>query len=269
MPTAQLRPRPSRVAGVREVLHAWFPPGAHAYPPHTHDTWTVLVVDRGTVGYHLHRDEHRTASRAVTLLPPGIPHDGRDATDHGFRKRVLYLEPDALAVEVTRRAATLPTVPVPGVRRRVDRLHGLLAGPAGDDLAAECELALLLDELTTLASDHHRAPDTPRGDRGPAVALRAILDESLTDRPTLTEVAQRLGTSPSTLVRAFTRHVGMPPHQYLLGRRVDAARRLLLDGVPAARVAVEVGFHDQSHLSRHFRRVLGVSPGVFARASRG
>nr|WP_310206490.1 helix-turn-helix domain-containing protein [Paenarthrobacter nitroguajacolicus] len=45
---------------------------------------------------------------------------------------------------------------------------------------------------------------------------------------------------------------------------MDRARRLLLDGRPAAEAAVEAGFHDQSHLTRHFRRVLGTTPGAFA-----
>nr|WP_278259815.1 helix-turn-helix domain-containing protein [Nocardioides convexus] len=53
----------------------------------------------------------------------------------------------------------------------------------------------------------------------------------------------------------------MPPHRYLVGRRIDAARRALLRGERPADVAAAVGFHDQAHLHRHFRRMLGVTPG--------
>ena len=74
----------------------------------------------------------------------------------------------------------------------------------------------------------------------------------------------RLGHSPAYLVRAFTREYGLPPHRYLAGRRVDLARRLLLDGQPPASVATEAGFHDQSHLTRHFTRMLGTTPRRFA-----
>jgi len=56
----------------------------------------------------------------------------------------------------------------------------------------------------------------------------------------------------------------MPPHRYLTGRRVDLARRYLLDGRPAAEVATLAGFYDQSHLNRHFKKVLGVTPTSFA-----
>ena len=57
----------------------------------------------------------------------------------------------------------------------------------------------------------------------------------------------------------------MSPHQYLISRRVDLARRLILQGRPLWTVATDSGFYDQPHLVRHFKRILGVSPGVFAR----
>ena len=66
----------------------------------------------------------------------------------------------------------------------------------------------------------------------------------------------------------FTNAYGMPPHRYVTGRRIDLARRLLLDGVRPAEVSAAVGFHDQAHLTRHFRRTLGVTPAAFARSAR-
>ena len=100
---------------------------------------------------------------------------------------------------------------------------------------------------------------------GPGVAgrLRELLDESFVEGITLREASVRLQCHPAHLVRAFTRRFGMPPHAYLTGRRVDAARRLLLRGLPAAEVAVAVGFYDQSHLTRHFKRHLATTPGRF------
>lgn len=67
---------------------------------------------------------------------------------------------------------------------------------------------------------------------------------------------------PSHLVRVFSRTYGMAPHQYLIGRRVDLARRLLADRHTAADAANLSGFHDQSHMTRHFRRILGITPGA-------
>ena len=58
----------------------------------------------------------------------------------------------------------------------------------------------------------------------------------------------------------------MSPHQYVISRRVDLARRLILRGQPLWSAATGSGFYDQPHLIRHFKRILGVSPAAFARA---
>ena len=67
------------------------------------------------------------------------------------------------------------------------------------------------------------------------------------------------------LARAFTTAFGIAPHAYLIGRRLDAARDRILGGQPLADVAAEVGFFDQAHLTRRFKRFLGITPGRFAR----
>ena len=95
--------------------------------------------------------------------------------------------------------------------------------------------------------------------------LRELPDEHLSEQLTIADAARSLGVHPSHLVRAFSNAYGIAPYRYVTGRRVDRARRLLLDGVPLSDAAVAAGFHDQSHLSRHFERVLGATPGAFAR----
>jgi len=66
------------VPGVAEVLHARMT--SHVYPMHTHESWTLLIVDNGVVRYDLHRREQYALSQVVTLLPPHVPHNGRAAT---------------------------------------------------------------------------------------------------------------------------------------------------------------------------------------------
>ena len=111
-----------------------------------------------------------------------------------------------------------------------------------------------------------QAPGAARvRDAGLASRLRDLLDARVSSGVTLDEAARTLGAHPAHLVRAFTRELGLPPHRYLTGRRVDLARRLLLDGRPPAEVATAAGFYDQAHLTRHFRRVLGTSPARYAR----
>jgi AraC-like DNA-binding protein len=109
-----------------------------------------------------------------------------------------------------------------------------------------------------------RRPGLPERRGELAEALRALLEARLFATVTLAAAGARLGASPAHLVRAFSRTFGIPPHAYVLGRRIDASRRLLLDGMPPAQVALSVGFYDQAHFTRHFRAHLGTTPGRYA-----
>lgn len=97
---------------------------------------------------------------------------------------------------------------------------------------------------------------------------RALLDERLTETVTLDELATHARLDKFRLCRAFRDEVGLPPHAYVTHRRVARAQSLLARGVPQAEVAATVGLYDQSLLHRHFKRILGVTPGAFVRAVR-
>lgn len=94
------------------------------------------------------------------------------------------------------------------------------------------------------------------------------LREKLGDNVTLDDLALHAGLDKFHLCRAFRAQIGMPPHQYLTHLRVARARRLLERGMRASDVAFQVGFYDQSQLNRHFRRIVGTSPGRHASAAR-
>ena len=132
------------VPGVSEVLHAHFP--RHAYPLHTHDTWTLLVVDTGAVRFDLEHHEHAALRSRVTLLPPYVPHDGRSVTADGFRKRVVYLDADTLDVRRIGRAVDHPGWDDPALRGEVHLLHEAMRHP-GDEFEAESRLALVTARL--------------------------------------------------------------------------------------------------------------------------
>jgi AraC-like DNA-binding protein len=239
------------VPGIAEVLHARFTD--HAYPMHTHDQWTLLIVDDGVIRYDLDRHEHGAVAADVTLLPPHVPHDGRAATRHGFRKRVLYLDREWLP-----RPAREPNLRDPLLRDRVHRIHEALDDP----FEAESRLALVRERLLV----HLRAgSESARTDNRLAARLRELLDAHVSNGLTLKEAADILGAHQVHLVRSFSATYGVAPHAYLIGRRVDRARKALLNGQPPAEVAVMAGFCDQAHLTRTFKRYLGVPPARFAR----
>lgn len=252
------------VAGVTEVLHAYFPD--HAYPSHTHDTWTLLLVDTGTIRYDLDHHEHGALGDRVTLLPPHVPHDGRTVEASGFRKRVVYLDAEVIGTDRIGAAVDHPGWAEPVLRRQVSALVDALDHP-GDAFEGEVRLALVAEGLRHRLAGAAEAPAVRR-DLPLAYRLRDLLDVRVVEGLSLPEAAASLGAHPTHLVRAFSREFGIPPHRYLTGRRLDRARRRLLAGERAADVAAAVGFHDQAHLTRHFRRLLGVAPGEYARSAR-
>ncbi|MEV3859461.1 AraC family transcriptional regulator [Streptomyces sp. NPDC050095] len=254
------------VQGVTEVFHARFT--RHAYPMHVHDTWTLLIVDEGAVRYDLERHEHGTPLGTVSLLPPQVPHNGSAATPSGFRKRVLYLESGTsgagpLDDSFIGPAVDTPDLVDPLLRHRIGQLHAALAHP-GDELEAAARLTLVGERLRERLRPASAADRNPVPDKRVAARLRELLDARVVEGVDLAEAARLVHAHPAHLVRSFGAAYGIAPHQYLMARRVDRARRLLLDGRPAGAVAGECGFYDQSHLSRHFKRVVGVPPGRYA-----
>ena len=248
------------VPGVAEVLHARLTD--HAYPMHSHESWTLLIVDSGTVRYELGRAMHATTTTSITLLPPDVSHDGRAATDEGFRKRVVYLDRDVIGKELVGRAVDAPGIANRALHDRVARMHDALATRT-DDLEAESRLAFVVERLRQHLRGSGPAPVRAGGD-ALAVALRELLDAHLVEGLSLDAAAGLLHSHPAHLVRAFGARFGLPPHLYVTGRRVELARSHILDGVPAAEAATRAGFYDQSHLTRHFKRQHGVTPVAFA-----
>lgn len=248
------------VPGVREVFHARF--DRHAYPSHTHDVWTVLIVDAGDIRFALDGRDHGSATSSVTVLPPHVAHDGRAGRSGAFVKRVLYLDGTYLGDDLIGHAVDQPTLVDPSVRSLLATSHRAL-GLGHEPLAAEGYLSLAAERLSVRL--RRRTPTAERPTVSLADATRDLLDEAVPHGVTLQELAGRLGVSRGHLVRTFTRRFGVAPHAYLTGRRVDLARGLLLDGMPAAAVAAAVGFHDQPHLHRHFVRHVGTTPGRYAR----
>ncbi|WP_166352309.1 helix-turn-helix domain-containing protein [Phytoactinopolyspora limicola] len=251
------------IDGITEVFHAGFVD--HAYPAHTHLTWTLLIVDDGAISYALDRHPHGALRPTVTLLPPHVVHDGRTVTPRGFRKRVLYLDSSVLDDDLIGPAVDDPSITDALLRRRIHQLHQALAHP-GEVLEADSRLALVADRLERHLRRQRPAAEPPRP--GLAEDLRELLDTHIGSGLSLRQAAERLHAHPTHLVRTFSARFGLPPHVYLIGRRVELARGLLLTGIRPTDVAIRAGFYDQAHLTRHFKRYVGTTPAHYAASRR-
>jgi len=228
---------------------------------HAHDSWALLIVDDGAVRYDLDRHERGAFGQLVTLLPPQVPHNGCSTSSRGFRKRVLYLDPGQLPTALIGASVDNSAFADAPLRQLISNLHHTIDMP-GEELESEGQLA----DITELLRVRLGFPGLPeRLDGGAAYRLRALLEQHVVPGLSLQTASRLLNFHPAYLVRAFGREFGMSPHQYLISRRVDLARRLILAGQPLASVAAGSGFYDQPHLVRHFKRILGVAPRMFSR----
>jgi len=143
----------------------------------------------------------------------------------------------------------------------------LTAGGVGGSLASES----LANVLAVHLIRHIMAPGRGVHERYgtlPQGRLRAVLEyieEHLDAAPSLEELAAVARLSVYHFARQFKRATGLPPHQYVILRRVDRAKQLLQCGgdLSLAELAAHAGFSDQSQFTHHFKRIVGVTPGQF------
>jgi AraC family transcriptional regulator len=217
---------------------------------------------------------------AIILVPAGT--QGRVRWSGGFDWLHIYLEPGlfarvaAEAFDLDPARLTVPPLdgldlpPLRAVMRAVDA--ELTSGGAGGPLAAESLANVLAVQLIR----HVLAPRQPaRGRDGalPRGRLRPVveyIEGHLGAGLTLGQMAAVAHLSAFHFARQFRAATGLPPHQYVLARRVERARQLLQEGtdLSLAEVATYAGFSDQSQFSRHFKRIVGVTPGQFRTPAR-
>jgi len=256
-----------------EFIHATYI--THAFPRHTHETYAIGVIEGGVQATLYRGTTHIATAGDICLINPGEVHTGFSPHESGWTYRVFYpdvpvLQQAAEAVSWKRRRA--PRFPSPVIRdqalsRRLLRFLKTLERPA---LSLERE-SLLLTALSQMVARHAAVADntarySPREDQAVGAA-RDYLEACFTENVTLSTLARIAGISEFHLLRLFRDRMGLPPHAYLIQRRIDHARRLLARRVPIVQVALDTGFSDQSHFTRHFKRILGVTPGEFCRKS--
>ncbi|MEM5435309.1 AraC family transcriptional regulator [Paraburkholderia diazotrophica] len=240
----------------------------HEFTPHWHDAYTIPVIEAGAETYRYQGSHYVAEAGSVPVINPGEVHTGSRAIDEGWRYRVLYAPVDfihALAEDIAGRAQPLPwfdadVIRDPDLAVRLARAHRLLESN-DDPLAAE---TAMLDALSTLLVRYGRT----RADAPPHAAADtrvATMKEQLTGDLAaplkLAELADAVGLSPFHAARLFARATGLPPHAWRNQIRLQRSLAPLRAGASVADVAAASGFTDQSHFTRHFRRMFGVPPG--------
>ncbi len=264
-----LSARHDRETGI-ETIRAHFK--GHAYDPHDHDDVLVGVTEQGVQRFRCRRELHTSTPGNVILIEPGEVHDGHAPSPDGFTYSMLYLPQPWLAGRMGQLAEGRPGQGSLGFRRTLDRDPGLataITAAFGALHGGEGRLArdLALDGLVVRLAGVARHPPQARPVRQPADVARArdLLHARMAEDVGMDELAAAAGTDRFRLNRRFRQAVGLSPHAYMVRLRLRAARALLATGMAPAAVAAEVGFADQSHLGRWFRRAYRMTPAAYRR----
>ncbi|MEV4354604.1 AraC family ligand binding domain-containing protein [Nonomuraea sp. NPDC003707] len=269
---------------MKEQAHFWRHPAVpgtdllkaryvtHRFTRHVHDGYAIGVIVRGVEEFDYRGTLHRAGAGEVVLVNPESVHTGQAGTPDGWSYRMLYPSIDTLAGIAAELGVPYATPHFPRQVVRDEEVALLLgrahqAAERGDALAASTLSRTLFARLVTRHATPRPAAILPAEGRRAVRDALDLLHGSLVDPPTLDDLADAVGARPFALLRAFKAETGLPPHAYLTSLRVRQARRLLQSGVRPAQVAAEVGFTDQAHLNRHFKRIVGVPPAAYQRAA--
>ena len=251
-----------------ETYH-YAPGKATTSEPHFHSEYQLcLSLDFPGV-YHYRGASHPVPKGSLSILHPGEKHSSADPHDReeGTCYCLFYLPPSlfqSVGGEEENRDVVLPFFPDPVLTAndlfsRFLRLHQLLGG-AAPLLERESALQTLLSDLTRRHASGVRASPLPRPERGLVRRLQSYLEDNYDHNISLTDLSQLVERHPVYLHQMFRQATGHPPHVYQMQVRIDRAKRLLACGTPLAETARAVGFYDQSHFGKYFRRYVGVTP---------
>jgi len=270
-----------RWVGLEALRYREQPPNEAFQPPLTHHSLVLLL--RTPKEFELHCDGVNRvvppSAGSILVVPAGSPARWRwsSHTDslHVFLEPGLVERVAAEAFELDPARVSLPPLDgldLPPLRVAMLAVNDeLTADAAGGRLAAESLANLLAVHLIRNASAPHRPARRTDGALRQG-KLRAVIEyiEDHLDGLTLEQMAAAAHLSVYHFARQFKAATGLPPHQYVVMRRVERAKQLLQGGddLSLAEVAACAGFSDQSQFTHHFKRIVGVTPGQFRTPAR-
>ncbi|MGD9588372.1 MAG: AraC family transcriptional regulator [Pyrinomonadaceae bacterium] len=245
---------------------------AEPYPKHWHEEYQLCLVTEGG-GELVYRGRHDTPAASLFIVHPGEVHS--NSTDTGCSFRSAYIDPGVFEELLSESPTSQRSMPF--FRDCMIFDTGLIKGFLALHCASEAGAtplekgSLLQDFLIDLMM---RRANTGRAlkeaGREPVVVdmIQNYIIDNLERNISLAELERLTGFSSFHINRVFSKAVGVPPHAFQTQVRVAEAKRLIRLGHTIAETAAAVGFADQSHFHRHFRRLMKVTPGEYFRASK-
>jgi AraC-like DNA-binding protein len=229
-------------------------------PARIHDWFSVTVV-RSAAVVRCESSRSLVAARTCVLLVPALQLYSLRAQSRPTRGTATLLIGPSLLKDLEGNDRALVVTDVTLVEQ-VEALVSQMSRPVAS-LDWPATMRALLGRLLASGAPVDSLPPrqgTPLG------AAREHLRAHAAKPVSIADLADLMGLAESHLIRAFHREFGLPPHAYQMRLRLSAAGELLARGLSVSTVAFECGFADQSHLSRNFKAVYGLTPAAWAGA---
>ena len=244
---------------------------SHAFSRHTHGGFVIGMIEKGIEVFDYRGQTHFAAPGDVVVINPDMVHTGHSGEADGWTYRMFYPSIAMLrqvADAIGDRSGDMPffkqaVVRDPELALQIRRLHDLLEF-SPDRLERASSFYDVMGRLILRHASNAPAMKKMGSERRAVQKAIALIGSDLAETITLENLSRQVGLSPFYLSRLVQRHTGLPPHAYRKQQRIRQARRLLRAQMPIAQVAMETGFADQSHLTRHFKQIVGVTPGQYA-----
>lgn len=240
------------------------------FPKHIHDTYCISVIEEGMQRFYRTGAEHVAPTGDIIIVNAEDVHTGSAAVESGWGYRAIYPLPSlmqSLLVGVHSEEGTIPwfdqaVIHDPELAQQLRLAFNFSLQPR-NTLLKETSLAVALTQLMLRHARFVSDRAVMSLDHLSLWRVRDYLHADPSRDFSLSELAQLAQLSPWHFLRQFKRLFGLTPHAYLLQVRIRLAKQKLRDGQDIASVAQGCGFTDQSHLNRHFKKTVGVTPGLF------
>lgn len=237
------------------------------FPSHFHEHYVIGLVETGARQLTCRGSVYDIAPGDVLIFNPGDSHACVQSDEHSMDYRALEISVETMlrwTREVAEECEQPPIFPDNVIRDddiacSLRSLHGIVM-EGGMDIEREERFLLLLTLLVGRCSA--REAQLPACSKEIERAC-AFMRQRFSEHISLEDICRCASLSKSTLLRAFAREKGITPYRYLEVIRMNEARRLLEQGEMPADVAARLGYADQSHLTNHFARFFGLTPGMY------
>ena len=238
----------------------------HQFRRHSHEGYTIGIIENGFGDNNYRGSVFHLSPGKIVVMNPDEVHTGIVDNRRPWSYRMFYINQDTFRQILPERSF------LPFFRglcfedkywfKKLHSLHCLLETNA-DTLGQQTQF---IESLTAFALTFGKVTSPAVcGSEPQAIGrIKDYLNDRFQQNVNLNDLVRITRLSPSYLIRSFKRWVGIPPYMYLIQIRIKHAKKLLAKKIPIAQVAYEMGFSDQSHLTRHFKSITGITPKQYA-----